>query len=628
MAVHVVLCSFVWAAISFVSSNSRSRAKTFVLCLIAASMLAVGLAAVQILPSKEWSDQSDRALRNGPRSFPELLADYSASGEFDTSGFWRRDTLASEHASKTYNFSVGPWRWNELFWPNVSGHFAPISTRWIRALPGEGRMWTASLYLGLLPICLAVFRWRLFRGSVAVRWISWLALLSIFAALGEYGIGWLMEEYRFQVDGEQFTRSPIIKGFGGLYWFLTATVPGYADFRYPGKWWTVSSLGICVLAAKGWPVFWSRYRKDALTRFTLCGISTLAVALVCRFFIVDSVPASSVFGPFDEALSLRHLFGTLLHVIVCAIGFWLLTRNRKKTAAVALLLLSTIELTVAQQPLVHSAAEYAKVENPSPGDTFWREATPMYPQRFRNSSSVDRFTEMREHDIQTLMPKHHLLCNKRQLNSISSMHCADYHSIWTALEHGQKPTQETLHLLGAANLPNESPTAWLVFQWKGIPSGQLDTLRKIEQRTRNVLLTESGELIDHQNVAIIETDDEIPEPPSEQPKHDIDVVATSPTRLEVLVNTESRALLVFREQFYPGWNATITNSSSSQNATIHRTNRVMRGVFVEPGKSTVVLRYQPRSFYLGATMSAASWLALMAFCLRSRLRRTDTKSES
>jgi len=619
MAMHVVLCGLVWAAIVFASGSRRRefhagpRATRFIGYLIIACVVAVSLAAVQILPSQEWSKLSDRALRNRPRSCSELVLDYASNGELITVGFWKRDIPASEHADKTYDFSVGPWRWSELFWPNISGHFAPISTRWILALPGEGRMWTASLYLGLLPICLAVFRWRLFRGSRGVRWISWLTLLSALAALGEYGFGWLIDEIGFQAAGEHFQRSPIIKGFGGLYWFLTVTVPGYADFRYPGKWWTVASLGISVLAAKGWPLLWSRYRRQMLTRFAACSFLALGIMVLCRFAIVNSVPSNSAFGPFDEALSLQHFTATILHVMACGLGCLVLIRNKTKSTALALILLTTIELTVAQQPLILSAPNSTHVQNTSLHSTFWRESTPSYPPQFRESSSVDRIYEMREHDVRTLMPKHHLLHNKRQLNSISSMHCADFHSVWSAL--GEDHEQQLRRFFGA-DIQTDEPTAWLVFQWKRIPTVELNTLQEIEQRTKDVLLSDTAELIDHRPIAVVESDDEIPIPPLVASKHEVDLISTSPQRIEIRVITESPALLVLREQFYPGWKAKITNDGATRESTIHRTTRVMRGVFVPAGESTVVLQYKPRSFYLGASISIASWLALTAYVLR------------
>ncbi len=619
MAMHVVLCSFVWAIITFASKLRKQKADRlagppatrFMLWIAIACMLALGLAAAQILPSMEWSERSDRGLRNGPRSCSELVVDYAINGATNTAGLWNRNTLSSKHATKTYDFSVGPWRWSECFWPNISGHFAPISTRWIRALPGEGRMWTASLYLGLLPICLAVFRCRFIRGSRAVRWISWLTLLSMLAAIGEYGVGWLIDEYQFQVTGNQFERSPIIKGFGGLYWFLTIVVPGYADFRYPGKWWTVASLGISVLAARGLPLIWSRYRQKLVTRFATCSVVALSVTLVCRFLFIESVPSSSAFGPFDESLSLMHLLQAVLHTVVCGAACWMIG-SKSRATAMGLVILTVIELTFAQQTLIHTAADTNAIAN-EPGGTIWREATPMYPSSFRDSASADRIHEMREHDVQSLMPKHHLLRNTRQLNSISSMHCADFHSVWTSLGTKHKPSQQTLNFFGATP-SNESPTAWLVFRWKRSPTKNLKSLSEIEQQTRNILLSESGELIDHRSIGIVETNDEIPTPSDVASNQNVSVVSTNAKRIEIRVTTSSEAaLLVLREQFYPGWVATVSNQGSTTKTKIYRTNRVMRGVFVPAGESTVVLQYRPQSFFFGALISIICWTTLGAY---------------
>jgi len=64
------------------------------------------------------------------------------------------------HAEHTYDFSVGPWRLVEYVWPNLSGRQFPIHRRWIEVIPAEGRVWTPSLYMGLLPLLLALSAMR------------------------------------------------------------------------------------------------------------------------------------------------------------------------------------------------------------------------------------------------------------------------------------------------------------------------------------------------------------------------------------------------------------------------------------------------------------------------------------
>ena len=133
------------------------------------------------------------------------------------------------HAAKVDDFSVGPWRWVELLWPNVSGQQFPIHRRWVNGIPAEGRVWTPSLYMGLVPFMLVICRARFLRGTVRSRWLSWLAVISIIAALGSHGLAWLVEEIRFHFQGATFQPSKISPGCGGLYWLMTVTLPSYSD---------------------------------------------------------------------------------------------------------------------------------------------------------------------------------------------------------------------------------------------------------------------------------------------------------------------------------------------------------------------------------------------------------------
>ena len=599
--------------------------------LIAACCLAVGLSAVQFLPSLEWSRGSERASDPVPRSLPAWLVQRWESGDQRLDGLWRRDLPRGEHASRIYDFSVGPWRWSELLWPNVSGRFGPHFTRWIQALPGEGRMWTPSLYLGLLSISLACLRLNLrHRRSFAIRWMSWLALLSLLAACGEYGLGWLLDELRY-LAGEDYEPAPVLRGWGGLYWLLTVTVPGYIEFRYPAKWWTVGSLGFSLLAAKGWPLLWSPLRSKMFRRVGTLGGALLLISSVIRFVLVQEVPASSAYGPFDAKLSVLHFATSLLHTLVVAGGlYWFSARGRAarsrelrprskaglpgwgrtaRQAYVGAVVFCTLELVIAQQWMIHTAEDTSA---PLPAASFatWRAKGHGFPEAFRQAASPHRLAQIRQHEMATLMPKYHLLTKQRQLHSISAMTCGDYAKIWEvfATPEGTPPDALVRMLSGQPG----NRRAWLVYDWKNV-GPRAGSLADWTRR----LLRHEGEFLDVQRRAILETDDDVPSPGSDlvAAKGDCWLVDRDMAEeLEVAVTVDRRALLVLSEQFYAGWTATVQPVGGERTtAEVYRVNRVMRGVFVPAGRSTVVLQYRPTSFYLGTAISLACW-AWVGWC--------------
>ncbi|HTN73957.1 MAG TPA: hypothetical protein VL096_01875, partial [Pirellulaceae bacterium] len=98
---------------------------------------------------------------------------------------------------------------------------------------------------------------------------------------------------------------------------------------------------------------------------------------------------------------------------------------------------------------------------------------------------------------------------------------------------------------------------------------------------------------------------------------------------EIHVAMETPGLLVLADYFAPGWTAEIEDVATGKRspATIYRTNRVLRGVMVPAGEQRVLFHYRPRNFYLGAAISAVTWLLLVALALHAgyhRLRSSVT----
>ncbi len=125
--------------------------------LVAAAFLATGITSAQLLPILEYSRQSFRA--NEIEGFHDV-----------------------------YPFSVQPFQLLDAIWPNLFGTTDRGNRAWIGALPPlqDDRNWVPSLYRGGLALILAVSSMRL-RGGPAWRVaLSWLAIVSLLAALGLY----------------------------------------------------------------------------------------------------------------------------------------------------------------------------------------------------------------------------------------------------------------------------------------------------------------------------------------------------------------------------------------------------------------------------------------------------------
>ena len=92
---------------------------------------------------------------------------------------------------------------------------------------------------------------RLLRGSLRARWWTWITLWAMVAACGKFGVGWLVNEVRYDWNPTGYEEAEWLPGLGGLYWWMNLVLPGHVGFRYPAKLWTLASLGIAVLAGLG-----------------------------------------------------------------------------------------------------------------------------------------------------------------------------------------------------------------------------------------------------------------------------------------------------------------------------------------------------------------------------------------
>src|SRR5207248_6052903 len=104
----------------------ESRLAGMLAWLMAACILAMALAAAQLLPSLEFIGQSWRA--------------------------------AGVTATVLYQYSLDPCRLVELVWPNVFGTSSPEDRSWLQAIPPVGghELWVDSLYLGGFALVLAL----------------------------------------------------------------------------------------------------------------------------------------------------------------------------------------------------------------------------------------------------------------------------------------------------------------------------------------------------------------------------------------------------------------------------------------------------------------------------------------
>jgi hypothetical protein len=185
----------------------------------------------------------------------------------------------------------------------------PTNRRWLSLWPAEGRIWTPTLYMGLLPLLLAVAQLR-FRGrDERKRWLTWLVLLFTLGSLGWYGVGWIAREFCSEVLRMDAAKFPIGSQVGGVYWLMTTFLPAYVNFRYPAKLLVVSTLALSQLAAFGWDRLFEQQRSQFARVLKWLG-GTSAVLLAIAWGTTTWL--NSVIGPGSKDLPLKELLTSFL----------------------------------------------------------------------------------------------------------------------------------------------------------------------------------------------------------------------------------------------------------------------------------------------------------------------------
>lgn len=80
------------------------------------------------------------------------------------------------------------------------------------------------------------------------------------------------------------------------------------------------------------------------------------------------------------------------------------------------------------------------------------------------------------------------------------------------------------------------------------------------------------------------------------------IVKLSSTQIEVETTSSSPTFLVLSDIYYPGWKARVDGKPSH----IFKTNYILRGVQLPPGKHVVQFEFKPLSFHIGLGVSAAT----------------------
>ena len=429
-ALHVMIVVSLVALIRFARQKS-SRGDWVV--LLGTPLLAAMLSAPQLAASINWSQQSERLHASGDDS-------------------WTDPPVVGGKRYQAFQYSLPPWHVAELATPNAFGSFLPVNQRLSRLLSGDGRVWTPSIYMGVITFLGLWIRLRFRHQRFTGPWLT-ICLVSLLLCFGHFGVAWLVQAATGWLQNCD-------SAVGGPYWVLYHFLPGYDSFRYPAKWLPFFALAATVVTAQTCDrlvdqrqtVFASRVVKSVL-RFAVLVLGLLVVVQLYRWLWTQQLslvksPADFWWGPLNVIAGLKQLTWSLCQTFLMLIAVAIVLRTLVRDGehrfcwSGVVMLLVALDLGISGYGMLHqvSRAEIDEsrlaLDRPAMTEqSRWMRTRSGagWPSVWRQDSSPDRLIEVESSSRAAWFGRWHLADRVHVLNNMISIRSRNAAVCWQAM---------------------------------------------------------------------------------------------------------------------------------------------------------------------------------------------------
>jgi hypothetical protein len=599
-----------------------------IICFLLSGLFAFMFSAIQILPSIELWQKSDRVI--------------------------------VDHDFFVNNFSLPFGRVFEIFFAVMGGGLFPVNTYLPALFWNEKSIWTSSIYIGLLPAIFAI---------CAIIFMC----ISITSAI-KNGQLKAMKRHRFKFSIFILFILFLFAGFGSrfLIYDLFRLLPAYNSFRYPAKLFTVASLMFIFFAAVGFDWLRSCTRFSRLVRFGLRLAVIIQIAFGTVILSVGLHGANHpLFGLFDSASATINLIRSIIIVTIILILFelfyyiligrrqidfakkfiWRNNRSRRFFFGWLLIVLLAVDLFVAQNRLLisiplgsnsleSSVADLIKSDNhlqtaknktnvsafnnnSSSSNSnsnmpirIYRFNIP-YPSHFKNELSLNRVSEIMDFEQLTLLPRYPLFYRFGVVNVRGAMMPADYYSAILQLETESRFADESLSSELFAFHLEQLGVRYIIAESNSFACSPNFDADKIDIESKNIR-DELGGVGDVCSVAVSDLVSiwRLRNPVC------CDYILYEPNRIIFNVEvTEGNSQVVLPEQYWSGWRA----YDGKKEIQIKQVRKIFRAVNLTKGKHQITMIYDPPLIKLGCIISSIGIILAIIFvrlCRESRPKNT------
>ena len=555
-------------------------------------LLAGVLAAVQLLPTAEYLAQSQRA--------SEVTFDYAM-----TYSFWG-------------------WRLLTLIAPGLFGNPAH-GDYW-----GYANYWEDALYLGLLPLLLAI--------AAIIGWGRRLGKSRQQTELQKVGLS----SFGVRNEAVPFLLAFTLMGFllalgknTPLYPWLYRHIPTFDMFQAPTRFSLWVAFSLALLAGFGAHA-WRRPQNRALywTRLGTAGAFAISLGAALTWLLMGEVSPT-----FIQAVALAGFWGVgagLLSLLAPPTagsepGGQAPDDRRKFTIWVwAVGVFIALDLIVAGWGLNPGIpANFYSRKLPAnislrdrlAGRRLYLPIDQEDELKFKRFLRFDTFYPDENWDNlrAVLLPNLNLLDHISSLNNFDPLVPGRY-AVWmrSLSQAPQETLWKLLDLSGAGMVEEINPAAPAGVSLRVLP-------KEIGRRARWVACASYVEndadslqavldaSFDPERLVIIEADDKVDLPDCTQgvALGKVKLLEEKANRLVFEVQSDAPGWLLLADIWYPGWRAQVDQEDSP----IFRADYLFRAVWLPEGEHQVVFDYRPLSFWVGFGLSLAGWFGLASYAL-------------
>ena len=473
--------------------------------------------------------------------------------------------------------SFAPWLLVKLVVPKFFGAQYPGTNSYWAG--GYSAFWETCLFVGILPLALAIYSLKNVKRSRHVAFAVILAAVCFWLALGRYG---------------------------GLYRLFFEFAPGFDRFRIPGRFASFVSFGLALLAAHGWSAA-GRSAESPPAKFTRSGLfyvncSLAGVAVLAWLFTLFSAEAGALAEENVRQAAAAECRTSLLWALAALGAGWLIFRFRVRAgnfglAGTAVCLFAFAELywfgepfqrgeispqqLYADSPLVHFLQQEGKKELFRVNVRSLENPGIMLLQR--NQGSLQRIF---------LIEGYNPLQLERRLLELDKARRFDLLNVKYKIQVDYEKRRATL-------VPHDTylPRAFFIGRWRVMEDSAavIETLNRTDFDYRREVILERDPGID-----TLVADAHI--------EADVEVTSYGQNEIAIRVNASGPGVLVLSEWYYPAWKVRV----DGRETTVLRADHALRAVALPAGSHEVVFSYDSATFRRGVLASVLTALFLIA----------------